>query len=172
MTREEIYETCVQKIAKTNCLLMELATGTGKSRLSIMLTNYLLASKWYKDAKQINILILVAKRVHKQTWKDEIEKWGGIHHPTANINICMECYESLKNHCKERWDIVLGDEIHHIGSDIRLSFLKTISFGYLIGLSATIPKKLKMLFKYRYHSECWSAPWKRFEAAGWNYPGS
>lgn len=110
MTREEIYQQCVEKIAKTNCLLMELATGTGKSRLSIMLTNYLLASKWYKDAKQINILILVAKRVHKQTWKDEIEKWGGIHHPTANINICMECYESLKNHCKERWDIVLGDE--------------------------------------------------------------
>ena len=30
MTRSEIYEQCVNKIAKTNCLLMELATGTGK----------------------------------------------------------------------------------------------------------------------------------------------
>ena len=30
MTREEIYNQCVQKIDKTNCLLLESATGTGK----------------------------------------------------------------------------------------------------------------------------------------------
>ena len=153
MTREEIYAQCVEKIAKTNCLLMELPTGYGKSKLSIDLVNYLIGSKWYKDRKEINILLLVAKRVHKQTWKNEIEKWGGINHPTAKINICMECYESLKNHCRERWDIILSDEVHHIGSDVRLDFLKTMSFGYFIGLSATISKKLKQLFKYRYHSE-------------------
>lgn len=153
MTREEIYQQCVEKIAKTNCLLMELPTGYGKSKCSLDLCNYLLASKWYKDKKQINILLLVAKRVHKQTWKEEIEKWGGINHPTAEINICMECYESLKNHCREKWDILLMDEVHHISSEIRLNFLKTISFGYMIGLSATIPQKLKQLFKYRYHSE-------------------
>jgi superfamily II DNA or RNA helicase len=28
-----------------------------------------------------------------------------------------------------------------------------MSFGYFLGLSATIPRKLKQLFKYRYHSE-------------------
>lgn len=153
MTREEIYAQCVEKIAKTNCLLMELPTGYGKSKLSIDLVNYLIGSKWYKDREEVNILLLVAKRVHKQTWKNEIDKWGGINHPTAKINICMECYESLKNHCKEKWDIVLADEVHHIGSDVRLDFLKTVSFGYFLGLSATIPLKLKQLFKYRYHSE-------------------
>ena len=153
MTREEIYERCVEKISNTNCLLLELPTGYGKSKLSIDITNYLINSQWYKDKKQINILILVAKRVHKQTWKEEIEKWGGIHHLKAEINICMECYESLKNHCREHWDIILADEVHHIGSDVRLDFLKTMSFGYFIGLSATIPRKLKQLFKYRYHSE-------------------
>lgn len=156
MTREEIYQQCVEKIDKTNCLLMELATGTGKTKLSIDLANYLL-STFYKDYQneQINILILVAKRVHKQTWKGEIEKWGGIHHlnPKVKINICLECYESLKNHRKERWEICLMDECHHIGSDVRLDILKTICFGKIIGLSATIPRKLKMLFKYRYHSE-------------------
>ena len=74
MTREEIYTACVNTISKTNCLFLEAGTGTGKSKISIDLSNYLLASKWYKDVKQINILILVAKRVHKQTWKEEIEK--------------------------------------------------------------------------------------------------
>ena len=91
MTREEIYKQCVEKIAKTNCLLLESATGTGKSAISIRLVNYLLASLWYRNKEEVNILLLVAKRVHKETWKEEIEKWGGINHPTAHINICMEC---------------------------------------------------------------------------------
>ena len=153
MSREQIYQECVNQISKTNCLLLEAATGTGKSKISIDLVNYLISSQWYKDKETINVLILVAKRVHKQTWKEEIEKWGGINHPKAHINICMECYESLKNHCKERWDIILADEVHHIGSEIRLGFLKTMSFGYFLGLSATIPRKLKQFFKYNYHSE-------------------
>lgn len=153
MTREEIYNQCVHEISQTNCLLLEAATGIGKTRISIDLTNYLIGSKWYQDRKQINILILVAKIVHKSTWKDEISKWGGIHHPTAEINICMECYESLKNHCHEHWDIILADEVHHIASTVRLDFVKTMSFGYFLGLSATIPQKLKQLFQYRYHAQ-------------------
>lgn len=159
MTREEIYNQCVQQIAKTNCLLMELPTGYGKSKLSIDLVNNLMKNQlhlpwpWQDDKDIINVLILVAKRVHKQTWKEEIEKWGGISHPKAKINICMECYESLKNHCNEYWDVILSDEFHHIASDIRLNYLKTMKFSYFLGLSATIPKKLKQLFKYRYHSE-------------------
>lgn len=152
MTREEIYTQCVEKIAKTNCLLMELATGFGKTSISLRLTNYLLASKWYEGREEINILILVAKVIHKQTWKDEIVKWGGINHPTAKINIRMECYESLHKCCDERWDIVLGDEVHHL-SEARQKTLKAMSFGYFIGLSATIPQKLKIWFKYTYHSE-------------------
>ena len=152
MTRDEIYIQCVEKIAKANCLLMELATGYGKTALSLKLTNYLLVSKWYEGRKKINILILVAKIVHKQTWADEISKWGGIKHPTAKINIRMECYESLHKYCDERWDIVLGDEVHHL-SEARQKTLKAMSFGYFIGLSATIPKKLKMWFRYNYHSE-------------------
>lgn len=154
MTREQIYQECVEKIAKTNCLLMEVATGTGKTLLSIRLANHLLNTYYgnYQAAPVINILILVAKRVHKQTWKEELEKWGGINHPTAKINIRMECYESMHK-CGGYWDIVLADETHHIASEARLELLKAIKFGYFIGLSATIPKKLKQLFKYRYRAE-------------------
>ena len=153
MTREEIYAQCVEKIAKTNCLLMELSTGVGKTKISLDLTNYLIGSEWYKDKKEINILILVAKKVHKQTWKNEIDKWGGINHPTAKINIRMECYESMHKCTDKYYDIALFDEAHHVGSELRLNILKALKFGYLIGISATIPLKLKQLFKYRYRSE-------------------
>ena len=152
MTREEIYSQCVRQISKTNTLLLESATGTGKTKCSIDLCNYLLSSQWYKDRQSVNILILVAKRVHKQTWKKEIKEWGGIHHPTAKINIRMECYESMHK-CNDHYDILIADEVHHIGSEARLETLKSLSFGYFIGLSATIPQKLKQVFKYRYHAE-------------------
>lgn len=150
MTREEIYDQCVQKICNTETLLMELATGTGKTRLSIMLTNYLLANR-INRIEGINILILVAKRVHKQTWKDEIEKWGGFKSNTS-ITVRMECYESMHK-CEDFYDIVIADEVHHIGSDMRLELLKTLRHEFFIGLSATIPRKLSQLFRYRYHAE-------------------
>jgi superfamily II DNA or RNA helicase len=145
MTREEIYTQCVEKIDKTNCLLLEAATGMGKSKISIDLVNYIIKRDKIKVPK---ILILVAKRVHKQTWRDEIEKWGGM----GNALIRMECYESLHK-CSENWDIILLDEVHHVGSPTRMEILSKISYKYMIGLSATIPRKVKQYFRYRYHSE-------------------
>lgn len=156
MTREQIYTQCVEKIDKTNCLLMELATGTGKTKLSIDLANYILVKKWecFPWAPDpINILILVAKRVHKTTWKEEITKWGGISYYDSAINIRMECYESLHKCDDKHWDIIIADEVHHIGSEQRLEYLKHLHFKFFIGLSATIPNKLKQFFRYRYHSE-------------------
>ena len=146
MTREEIYQTCVQKIAKTNCLLLETATGTGKTSVSINLSNHLISMEPHRP---VSILILVAKRVHKQTWNEEIMKWGGIKAGT----IRMECYESLHKCLDEYYDIIIADEVHHIGSDQRLELMKGLRFSWFIGLSATIPRKLKMCFKYRYHAE-------------------
>jgi len=153
MTREQIYKECINKIAKTNCLLMELSTGVGKTKLSIDLTNYLFASNWFKQGYIPSVFILIAKRVHRRTWLDEIQKWGGLNSKAGYPSICLECYESLHKHCGEHWDIVILDEVHHIGSKMRMQQLKTVKYGYMIGLSATIPQKLKMWFKYNYHSE-------------------
>ena len=153
MTRENIYEECIHSLKNSNCILLEAATGFGKTAISLRLSNHLLESQWYQQAKTINILIMVAKRVHKQTWTDEIEKWGGINHPTASINICKECYESLHKHCDEHWDIIILDECHHIGSQARMDALKTIKYGYIIGLSATIPRNIKAFFRFNYHSQ-------------------
>jgi len=151
MTREEIYQQCVEEIAKTNCLLLQAATGVGKTAISLKLCNYLFQNQ-LKDLKQIDVLILVAKRVHKQTWKEEIEKWGGLIHSTGKINIRMECYESLHKCLDTPWTIVLSDEVHHLGSEVRLELMKGLKFKYFLGLSATIPRKLQAYFKYRYHA--------------------
>jgi superfamily II DNA or RNA helicase len=125
---------------------LEAATGFGKSLTAIKLVNWI-AGSTYKSRKP-KMLLLVAKTVHKQTWRDEFKKWGGI-----NSDVIMECYESLHKHCNEYFDIVLMDECHHVASEARQKMLKTLKYGYMIGLSATIPQKLKMWFQYNYHSQ-------------------
>ena len=86
MTREEIFSECLDKLNKSNFLLLELPTGFGKSKLSLDIVNHLAATK-YKGRK-ISMLLLVAKNVHKQTWQEEIRKWGGVEVDT----IVSECY--------------------------------------------------------------------------------
>ena len=147
MTREEVFQECLTKIDKTKFLLLELATGFGKTLSALRLVNHLAATKY--QGKKVSMLLLVAKTVHKQTWQDEMKKWGGVEVDT----LTMECYESLKNHQYEYYDIVVADEVHHLNSDKRLDLLKTLSYGNFIGLSATIPLKLKMYFRYEYHAE-------------------
>lgn len=146
MTREEIYSACEAALTKSNVLLLEAATGTGKTKTSIDLVNWL-SKATYKTHKP-KMLLLVAKIVHKQTWKDEFRKWGGI-----NAEVTMECYESLQKHTGEHFDIIVADEVHHIGSEKRMEELKSLHYGYIIGLSATIPRQLKQFFRYNYHAQ-------------------
>lgn len=146
MTREEVTNTCIESIGKSDFLLLELPTGFGKTKLSLDLVNHLASTKY--KGKPLSMLLLVAKRVHKQTWQAEIQKWGGINVSTLTI----ECYESLRKHKGEHFDIIVMDEVHHIGSDKRLESLNTLSYGNIIALSATVPKKLKLHFQYLYHA--------------------
>ena len=147
MNRQETYKLCNNALESSNFILLELPTGYGKSKLSIDLVNHLATDK-YKE-KPVSVLLLVAKTVHKQTWKDEISKWGGLKANTLTI----ECYESLKKHLGETFDIIVMDEVHHLNSELRLELFSSISFGSLIGLSATIPQKLKRYLQYTYHAE-------------------
>lgn len=144
MTREQIYEKCWNFINKNPTLLVETATGSGKSKIAIDLLNNLVQNKY--QGKTTSMLLLVAKKVHKQTWLDEFAKWGGM----KVDKVTMECYESLGKHMRETFDFVLCDEIHHIKSEKRLKELSSLNFSYMIGLSATIPRNLKHFLSNKY----------------------
>lgn len=149
MTREEAYSQCLAALGKSNFTLVELPTGYGKSYISIRMTNHIIETSC-KNKSEVSILLLVAKTAHKGTWKDELAKWGGI---KGNANLIIECYESLHKHTDEHFDIIIMDECHHLNSDLRHDLFSTISFHNVIGLSATIPQKLKQYFLYKYHAQ-------------------
>ena len=147
MTRKELYKRCIESVDNHTFTVVEAATGMGKTLTAIKMVNHLVATKF--KGKKVSMLLLVAKVVHKQTWQDEFKKWGGVEVDA----LTMECYESLKKHEGENYDIIVCDEVHHINSDKRLDLLKSLTFGNFIGLSATIPQKLKMYLKYEYHAD-------------------
>ena len=149
MTREEVNNLALSKIDGTKCLILELITGMGKTKVAIDLINHVCDRVFRNEEEPTTILILVAKTVHKQTWRDEIEKWGGI----KSDYITIECYESLKNYENSYFDIVVADEMQHL-SDVRLEILETIHINEsFIGLSATIKKDMRDYFIYNYNAE-------------------
>lgn len=149
MTREEVNNLALSKIDGTKCLILELITGMGKTKVAIDLMNHICDRVFRNYETSTNILILVAKTVHKQTWRKEIEKWGGV----KSDYITIECYESLKNYENSRFDIVVADEMQHL-SDARLDILQTIHIDEaFIGLSATIKRDMRDYFIHTYKAE-------------------
>ena len=149
MTREEIHDLALSKIDRTKYLILELITGFGKSKLAIDLINHICDRVFRNNESPTTILILVAKTVHKQTWKDEIEKWGGI----KSDYITIECYESLKNYENSYFDVVVADEMQHL-SEARIDVLETIHINEsFIGLSATIKRDMRDYFIHSHKAE-------------------
>lgn len=142
MTREEVSNLALSKIDKTKCLILELITGYGKTKVALDLINHICDRVFKQYESPTSVLILVAKTVHKQTWKDEINKWGGLNTDLVTI----ECYESFKKYKKRTFDIIIADEMQHL-SDARIEILNSLHINEaFIGLSATIKKSMRDYF--------------------------
>ena len=133
MTREELYSQGLE-LAKQNTRLAFLwSTGVGKSKMAIGIANYL-----SENNSELKVLLVVAETAHKDNWKEEFKKWK----LNKKISITIECYASLKNYQNTQWDLIIFDEAHHLGSDLRLEMLRTISAQHIILLSATLQDQL------------------------------
>lgn len=149
MTREEVNNLALSKIDKAKYLILELITGMGKTKVAIDLINHICDRVFRNDECPTTILILVAKTVHKQTWRNEIKKWGGI----KSDYITIECYESLKNYENLYFDVVVADEMQHL-SEARIDVLETIHINEsFIGLSATIKRDMRDYFIHSHKAE-------------------
>lgn len=136
--RERLLNQALATIKHSPRVCLQLATGTGKSRIAIEMVKFI--TKEESINKDIKVLLVVAETAHKLNWKQEFDKWG---YDTNTIKTAVICYASLKNYVKTNWDIIIFDEVHHLCSDIRLNILQTIKSKYHILLSATLSWKKK-----------------------------
>ena len=129
MTREDILKEVLA--LKGSNWLLELATGTGKSRLAL------------EKAKSLNcktLLLVVNRIVHKQNWKDEIIKWW----PNCKVDITITTYRSLHKHVGV-YDCAIFDECHHL-SELCREQLTNYSISNSILCSATVKINMKYEF--------------------------
>lgn len=128
--RTNLQDSVIKLIAENKRVALQWATGVGKGYTSVRII---------KELKPTKVLIVVAETAHKNNWIEEINKAGGIDSMFTQITI--ECYASLKNYRDTKWDLIILDEAHHIGSDIRLDIISTIKSDMILLLSATLEKE-------------------------------
>ena len=131
-TKTQIQDHTVSLSVSHKNLLLELATGLGKTLSAIRIIERV-GGKW---------IIVIAETNHELNWIEEFRK-----HDKEKLleNVTFACYQSLHkvvgnyNYCY--------DECHHLMSDRRLSYLQDISVWqfdkYNIFLSATMTWKQK-----------------------------
>lgn len=127
LTKSTIQSKAIEALTNDKRVVLQWATGVGKGYTAV---------KAIQQLKPAKVLIVVAETAHKKNWIDEFAKAGGVDEWATSITI--ECYASLKNYRDTSWDLIVFDEVHHLGSDIRIDIMGTLKAERVLALSATI----------------------------------
>lgn len=131
MTREDILGE-ILSLPGSNWLL-ELATGTGKSRMAL---------EKVKALGGKTLLLVVNRIVHKQNWSEEIAKWW----PNCQVEVTITTYRSLHKYAG-KYDCAIFDECHHL-SDWCREQLAYYNIKNSVLCSATVKDSLKKELRY------------------------
>lgn len=144
LDRNEVQINAANLIYTYRRILLEFATGVGKSKAFIMMQ---------ENIKNSKVLIIISERLHKNNWIEEYIK----HNKKDLLNdVTFTCYSSLHKYVNRTYDIICLDEVHRI-TPKRLEYLQKVKYGYIVGLSATVGRKVNDLlvtylgefYKYR-----------------------
>lgn len=144
MTRAEIQQKAVEMMKDTPLLILQWCTGLGKSKAAIDIINSYCPNQsgfecaW--EGIELRVLLVVAEIAHKKNWEEEFSKFES-EFVWMNF-VTVETYASLKNHKGEEYDLIILDEAHHAGSDLRMEILEEIKTEKVLALSATLPSDM------------------------------
>lgn len=143
MDKNTIQQLSVDYSNKHNFLLLEHATGVGKSLSTIKIIDKH-KGKW---------IIIVAELLHIENWKNEFIK-----HSKEYLlsDVIFSCYASLHKHLKGVNYVF--DECHHMFSPKRYALANRLKSNRIVFLSATLTRTQKeklvaiypKLFMYKY----------------------
>lgn len=144
MTREQITERAIKSINEKQLLMLQLATGFGKSKIAIDCINSLSDIEFRKNQEPLTVNIVVPTRALIGNWKEELKKW---YCKTELIDI--KCYNSLYK-MNPYANVTILDEAHHLSQakqQILLDMLKVNPTMKIIALSATLTRDSISFFK-------------------------
>ena len=108
MTRDELDQYATDLLKNNKNVLLEWATGCGKTKQAIKAIDFL------DHNKHNRVLIVVAEIAHKKNWIDEFNKWNKAILTNINYEISLICYDSLHHYQGEHFDLIILDEAHPI----------------------------------------------------------
>lgn len=135
IAKEELLASTLEKTIDNNNVLLEYATGSGKSNNAIQLHR--------RFCESGRVLIVVAEILHYKLWEQEYIKFD-----CSDLlkNVKMVCYQSLHKEVGKMYDLVIWDECHRVlGNDRRIRLLKRMKAPYNIFLSATLTFQQKLI---------------------------
>lgn len=132
MTREEVSKEVLS--IDTSNILLELATGVGKSKLALDLI---------KKHNPKSILILIPRLVLKDNWNKEFKKWG-MENYFHKVTFCT--YVSFPKNAN-KYDMLIADECHHL-SQRCIDAFNPYNYNNIILLSATVKAKQREVFRH------------------------
>lgn len=140
MTKREINKNKIQDYAvylstKFKHVVLQWATGCGKSLAAIKIIDEDIKSSTEKTGSWNRWYIVVAERQHIKNWEEDIHKHGYGHLLELGY-VDIFCYQSLHKYKNKEVNLVL-DEAHSV-TDLRLDCLLTIKSDKIISLSATL----------------------------------
>lgn len=129
--KTDLQDKALEELKDKNHIIIEWATGLGKTLLAIKLL----------ESKGGNWNIVLAETTHKNNWIEEFKK----HSKELLLNrINFFCYPSLKKNLDG--ENYIFDEVHRLYSELRISWLIQCINNNLknfIGLSATLSRSQK-----------------------------
>lgn len=132
ITKDDLKEELLNSCRQHN--LIQWSTGTGKSAAAIALCEKMGVQK---------VLIVIPVLVLENNWKEQFNIWN-----TTGIKLDFityrSFYEKLTPEIFASYDCVICDECHHLTDKCKAHLLNNRrNIKHFIGLSATIPTKLK-----------------------------
>lgn len=126
MTKAELQESAINSLINDKRLILQWATSLGKGYTAVRAVDRIKPEK---------TLLVVAEIMHKSNWRKEFKEYGAEY---LYDKLTVECYASLKNYRDTSWDLIIFDEAHHLGSDLRMDILQSLRAERVLALSATL----------------------------------
>ena len=166
---------------ETNSILLQMPTGTGKTRLFVSMINDF---KRYHEQHQtdINVLIVTHRKELVDQIKSELYQNYGIKSTliTADnksshirpLPVCVASIQTLQRRLEAHWnnypfDFLIIDEAHHTKAATYLKIVNAFSYAKLLGVTATPYRLNGEGFTKEFSRLIVSPSVKRYIEAGW-----
>lgn len=142
--KDRIQRNGLNKWFLKNCKgTLEYATGVGKSRCGVLASLFVKSKK--PDAKIL--IITPTQAIRDEAWVGEFSKWNAQN--VFNINVEVQCIQTVYKWKNRHFDLVIADEIHNYIPDVSkkdykyYEFFENNKYDRILGLSASIATDLK-----------------------------